>query len=435
MSEPLSYQEVPIGARQPEGRRSLPLRLAGPVVWGVAALLVVGVGACASTAIALAWVALVFVSGLLWARGMRGVRRSRGLVVLAWLEAAVRLNLPLTDFLQAAARGERGKLRRRLSELARALATGRPTGEAVTEAVPEISRRVAMQLTVAERMGRLAPALERITGRERFVQGQRARGSVLMRGIYPAVVLLVGAGAVLFLMAFVVPKFNELFRDFKTPMPPLTMSLFHAWTFLFYDTQLGLVLVILLLMGLLAVVGRSIREIATPWWPRTTPGWMIDAVAWRVPVLRTLARDRALADMCETLGESVRAGMPFPQALGEAAALDMNQSFRKKVLRWRDAALAGKEPAAAARAAGMPAVLAGFLDPGQRQADLPETLEFLARYFRARHARLTALIADASEPFITLLMGVLVALVMLAIFQPIVALINSVETPAWGGVL
>ncbi|HVX83306.1 MAG TPA: type II secretion system F family protein [Phycisphaerae bacterium] len=435
MSEPLSYQEVPIGARQPEGRRSLPLRLAGPVVWGVAALVVVAVGTCTSPAILFVWIAMVFISALLWSRALRGMRRARGLLVLAWLEAAVRLNLPLTNFLQAAAAGERGKLRRRLNALAQALATGRPTGDAVAEAVPEIPPRVALQLTMAERMGRLAPALGRITERERFGQSQRGRGTVLLRGMYPAVMLLVGSGVVLFLMGYVLPKFNEIFKDFHAPMPPLTAWFFKAAEFFYRDAVLGPLLVVLPLLALLAVVGRAMREIAAPWWPRTTPRRLTDAVAWRVPVVRRLARDRALADVCESLGEAVRAGMPFPQALGEAAALDMNLSFRRKVVRWRDAALAGKEPAAAARSAGMPAVLAGFLDPGQRQADLPDTLEFLARYFRVRHARLMALIADASEPFITLLIGLLVGLVMLAVFQPIVSLIDAVEAPAWRGVL
>ncbi len=443
MTQPLAYQTRKAGFSEPQGPLSILLRVAGPFAWGGAALFLVALGALvlglllpslAAAGATWAFIVLLLLGALLGARTMRAVRRSRGLMVLAWVDAAVRLNLPLNVFLLAAAEGERGAVKKRLQRVALDIGSGIPVGTVLARQVREIPPRATSRITVAENVGQLSPTLRRIMEQEGFGSSARAKGSALFRGLYPVIVLFTGVFVITFVMILIVPKFREIFKDFQVSVPPLTEYLIDISDFVANGGLLWLIAPLLALL-LFYVLARALREAFTPWWPRTTPRWMTDTLVWFTPVVRTLARDRALADACAFLGDALRAGMPLPQALGDAGQIDMNRHFRARLSRWRELSLAGISPPQAARAAGLPSVLSGFMEVGAHHAGLAEAFDFLARYYRTRHARLIALLTDGSEPLITLLMALLVGTIAYALFQPIVTLINATMQPQWGNVL
>jgi type II secretory pathway component PulF len=444
MTQAISYEPRKAGVSDPQGPLLILLRVAGPFAWGGAALFLLVVGiftlalllpGVAAAGATWAWLALLLMTSLLGARTMRAVRRSRGMLVLAWVDAAVRLNLPLHAFLIAAAQGERGRVKKRLERVAVDISTGVPLGTVLARQVREIPDRATSRLAAAEKVGQLAPTLRRIVEQEGFGSTARSKGSALFRGLYPAIVLLTGLYVAGFLLIFIVPKFREIFRDFNVSLPPMTERLLTVSNFVANGPIASLLAPLLLLLMLLYVLGRALREFFTPWWPRTTPRWALDTLVWCTPFLRTLARDRALADVCAYLGDALRAGLPLPLALGDAGQIQMNRHVQQKLAKWRDLSLAGIAPAPAARAAGFPSVLTGFMDAGVHNAGLPEAFDFLSRYYRARHARLVAVLTDASEPLITLLIALLVGAVAYSLFQPIVTLINAVMEPQWSNVL
>jgi type IV pilus assembly protein PilC len=438
MSHLLTYQpRIAAQAAGPDGPLRLILRVAGPFAWGFAALFVIALGGFVvgllfnvvlGVVAAWLWILFLLIAALVTVRTLRNVRKTRGALLLAWLDAAVRLNLPLHNFLLAAAAGETGRLKKRLQRLALDLSSGVSVGQILARQVPEVPPRLAAQIAAAERIGQLAPTLHRLTERPRLQPSAPRKASHLFRGLYPVVVLLTTCYLVTFFMIFVVPKFREIFKDFGVPLPTITQYVLAISDWI--ANEYGWLLILPLLFAFFALLARALREIFTPWWPRTTPAWLVEAFAWYVPLASRLARSRGYADLCQFLADALRAGLPFHHALSDASQVATNRFFAQDILDWRAATLAGQSPGTAARHAGMPRLLAGFLDAGT--GDTPEAFAFLARYYRARHTRFAALLSDALEPAVTLLVALLVGLVAFSLFKPLVVLIDAVMQPEWG---
>jgi type II secretory pathway component PulF len=239
---------------------------------------------------------------------------------------------------------------------------------------------------------------------------------------------------------FVMPKFVEIFKDFKTEMPPATLKLVRLSDFMEQNLWIAVVLLALLLLVLLMILARSLRFTFTPWWPQLALGTAARWVGECVPWVRNLSRWRAMADICLFIADAIRAGVPLPDALIAAAALDMPPPIRDSLMQWRTGLLLGAPIPEAAARAGMPRVLVGFLEasfaPG-REGE-PQTLaalfDFVGRYYRDRFSRLAVMLRSLLEPAMTVALGFIVLQIVLAIFTPLMVLLNSVmEYP--GGVL
>jgi type II secretory pathway component PulF len=413
-------------------------RLSGPLLWTLAGLATVGLVGTASFfgcsplgAVIGPMILLTLILGI--QRTVQRLREQRGMLVLQYVENAVRLNLPLVPFLWAAQRSERGMLSFRLQDVRALLSTGAPVGVSLRNAVPELPPRVCAVVTSGEHIGRLRETLSRALFYERTPSVPESEETILFRRVYPLViggfVMLLTTGIAI----FVAPKFREIFQDFRTRLPNITVWLWDItdskWIWFF-----GVGLMLLLLWR----VGESVRKTLVPWWPPLFSRRVTDAIAWRLPWLHSLARDRGLADVCQLLADALRQRVPMPDALGEASTLELNGEFRKQIVRWGHGVSRGLHVSDAAREAGLPDLLTGLLATlrgtatgGPEMPGSPEMLEFLARYYRWRFSRTAMVLRAAAEPAMVLCMGSIVAFVVLALFLPLRELINGVMD--WNG--
>lgn len=209
-------------------------------------------------------------------------------------------------------------------------------------------------------------------------------------------------------------------------MPWLTSSLIEVSNFLADGP--GWILLCLVVWAIIVLVGLSLAEIFTPYNRRRHPGRGIkDRLIWTCPLAHGLVRDRGLADVFDVLAEGLEAGRPLAEALPETQRLRLNKVLEQRLLRVAEAVERGMSLADAARLAGMPALVAGMVATGEASGTLAETCAFLARYYRARFSRTLILLQMAAEPVMVLTLGILVAIIVVALFMPLVTLIDSVS--------
>ncbi len=352
------------------------------------------------------------------------LRRQRVRVILSYLEQAVRLNLPLSPFLRAAASSERGQTALRLLELERVLAAGGGLGEGLAATVPECSTRVAAVVAAAERTGQLPAALRRVVREEAAAREPSVDRAVYAR-VYPLVLVLFCGGLMTGMMVFVVPKFREIFADFRIQgsLPPVTQGFINFSDWMCNDWGWFCVVPPIILI-FLCLLGMYVRTI---FFVERGPGLLqpiVDRVLWVVPGWHSMARDRGLADVCQYVGDALPGGATAQLALDSAADLPDNAVLRSRIVRWREGVERGMSLGAAAEAARLPALLVGLLSTGETAGNVPEALRFLARYYRVRFSRVFTLIIAAAEPLMILVLGTLVGLIVVALFQPIVALLG-----------
>lgn len=417
----------------PDTRRWRPLSIlswfASATAWtaiGIFAMLVIGGLLAFFTLPPVGFTAplLAFTLVLVVASAARDIRRRRALTALNYLEQAVRLNLPLAPLLASARLGERTGVARRVLHLEELLSSGASVADAVDAALPELPGRVLRSVRSAERLGRLPEALARASESER-PREPHDPARMFYRS-YPLILLAGVSLVVMLLMIFVMPKLQDIFKDFGLPVPWITRQLNS------FAIMLGPVVTLISILLVVTLAGRAMWDLFVPRHARIGVRWLTDPIEWSLPVVGRAAMDRGMADVCWLLAGAVDSGLPIDRAIAEAERLDTNAMLSRRIARWRTEVESGASLADAARRARLPHVLVGMLEGAT--PDTADVFRFLSRYYASRFSRTQALLRAAAVPLIALSMGIVVALVALSLFIPMINLIDRV-TPQMGRIL
>jgi len=376
------------------------------------------------------WVVLFFWLAVLCLLGSMGLmleyraRGRRAMVVLRYLEQAVRLNLPLPRFLQAAQRQEQPGVARVLERLRTELAAGRPLAEAVAATVPRFPRRYLEALALAEQRGRLAPVLARLVRQRQRIM-QRDQGPLIYRS-YPVIVLLFLITVIGMLAVFVIPKFEQIARDFQIELPRIMQ--WNLYLLREFETVLWIGWVALVLVLLARTLGLTWGSHLSEGLPRRTLG---QRIFWSLPLMRHVQRDWSLGQAMDAMADALAAGFPADHAVAEAATVTGDPRMRRRLFDWRERLTQGQPLGAAARDVNLPPLVVGMIAAAQDTADQRHVFDFLSRYYRTRFSRTIALLQAAAVPAMVLALGFLVAWVALSLFLSMMAMVDA-AMPQWG---
>jgi type II secretory pathway component PulF len=286
------------------------------------------------------------------------------------IAALVRTGLPLERGLTEVGGEFSGRLGRTMTALAERMSQGATLPEALAaerERLPRIYRAV---VEAGLRAGRLATALESLTGFVRaYLDSRRSIGVALC---YPLLVLVLAYGLFVLLVVHVVPRFLSAFDTFRIPVPAALSEL--GWlgeTAVYW----GALLPVLLACG-----------IAFWGWTGTSAGFR-QGRTWALlrifPWMRGLLRQNEAANFADMLGLLVEHGVPYPEALvlateasGDRRLIQLGQALAASVER-------GDSPAGAiGHGRALPPLLGWLLATGQNQAGLAGSLRAMAAIYR-----------------------------------------------------
>ena len=221
------------------------------------------------------------------------------------------------------------------------------------------------------------------------------------------------------------PKYEEIFQDFKLELPLLTQIMLPGAQWIVYPFTA------LLAVAFLVLIARAVGTIIAPSWSVVNPvRSLTDRIGWRVPPLRLVVRSRALADACHAAADALETGRPLVWAIDEAARAQTNSVLAGQLGAWAERIRNGEHPPDAARAAGLPDLLVGMLRT-TGGAETAEVLRFLARYYDSRFSRGAVLLRAALVPFIAIATGTPVCLFILSVQLPLIRLIDRVNELVW----
>jgi type IV pilus assembly protein PilC len=356
-------------------------------------------------------------------RAAKVIRDRRADAVLSYLDQAVRANLPIPTVLEAARRSEDGLLSARLGDLNRRLSDGDTLGDALADTVPEVPARAVQMITVGERLGQLPQALRWLNRPRIESELNEPPEEIALYGGYPAFLAVTLLLIVSLYMVFVIPKFEQIFKDFHTDLPSVTQDLL-----IIARSPLPQILAVGAALFVLAQLGRHLARLIRPIPGGRLPGATItDEIIWVTPIFGSAAHDRGMADVCAAVADGLDGGRPLHAVLAEASLLDVNRVLQGRVREWAAAAAAGAPPADAARAAAMPALLVGMLQSARGPEDTSQALRFLAGYYASRYRKVAVILRGLWIPFVVVTFGVIVGWVALSLFAPLSSLIQAVQ--------
>jgi type II secretory pathway component PulF len=239
-------------------------------------------------------------------------------------------------------------------------------------------------------------------------QSAKLRRQVIGAFIYPVFLLLLGAAAVFVLMAFVIPRFQELFISFNSQLPGPTRVLILISGFM---ANWWWAIVTAIAFAILLVIA-GLRKIAI----RTR----VDRMLLRVPVLGVMFLKLEIARLSQTLAALLQGGVPILDALRITADTVKNLTLRATFSTITKRVSAGEDLALSMETSGQyPSLVINLLKTGEETGELPEMLKEVSDIYEDEAERAVTGAVKLLEPILICVMGIIIAGIIAAVILPI----------------
>ena len=322
--------------------------------------------------------------------------------------------LPLSQALAALAeQTENARLRGVVVELARDIEEGRSLSDALAR-FPDLFGQVFVSMVRnGELTGRLDEALERLA--EYMDRDLEIRRKIREALLYPMIVLSVAAGVLAVFLTFIIPAFDRVYRSVGASLPLMTRLLVAGSR----SFRAGL--------PLIAVAGGIVVLPPVRHAIRVALAAPVQRLVLRLPRVGALAKSALLSRFARALGIMLRRGVPIVSALDVAGAVVGLQDFGPVVERLKRQIMEGHRLADAMRETGwftpMVIQMTGLgEESGRLDVMLDRAATLLEREFDLQMRRFFTML----EPALTLLIGGIVGILLVALYLPIFGLARAV---------
>jgi general secretion pathway protein F len=307
---------------------------------------------------------------------------------------------------------ERAAFRFIVLDVLRVLKGGRSLADSLGTHPDYFSDLYLNMVRAGEASGSLAIIFERLAEFERTRDD--LRNYIISSMIYPALLACVGAGSVIILLEFVVPRFATIFNGSSMKMPTPTMIMLEASRLV---NTYGLPVaggLIAALAAFRAYIGTAAGRL---WW---------DRARLKLPLLGDALLKAETSRFARAMSTLIGNSVPLVQSLGIAAATLNNRSISSAVVGISQGVKRGEGIAAPMRKAGVfPPLVSHLLTVGEETGRLDSMFTRAADIYendtRAAIKRFTAIF----EPAVILVMGIIVGALILSMLLAITS-INDV---------
>ncbi|HOU93819.1 MAG TPA: type II secretion system F family protein [Polyangiaceae bacterium] len=259
-------------------------------------------------------------------------------------------------------------------------------------------------------MNRLSVFLEK---RQKLIS--QVRGAL----VYPAVVVVIAGGLMTVMLTFVIPAFENMFKEFgggKDALPWITRMVIATSSGFISN----LPIIIPVVVGTIFGVSYAYR----------TPAGkhFIHRLQITLPVIGPTFRKIAVASFTRTLGTLLQSGVPILDALDICARTSGNVVIEQALQGVRQQISEGKnmaEPLAAAKV--FPDMVVQMIGVGEQTGALDQMLAKVADFYEEETDIAVAALMSMLEPILMAGVGGVVGVVMIAMYLPIFSLAGNIK--------
>ncbi|MFP4502363.1 MAG: type II secretion system F family protein [Candidatus Hydrogenedentota bacterium] len=343
-----------------------------------------------------------------------GVRHSDVTVFLRQLILLLEAGTPILKSLQTLARrGDRPAARALVGDIAEYVENGNPLWQAFDRHPRYFDTVFVNLIKASEASGTLVSVLKRVTQyrEEREIMNRRIRGAM----IYPIILVIACFGVLVLLTTFTIPQFEEMFAQQQIEVPAFTAYFLGAakwfamwwWTFL-----VGL--------GVLVVLYKV-------WYIRNPLRRMTaDRLKLKLPVLGPIIHKTALVEFSRTMSMLLKSGLGMMATLDLTRAAIHNAAVAHTLQHMRDSVEQGgglEEPMRQSRE--IPPVITDMYVTGEESGRVDEVAEQIANTYDEEVRIQVNNLGELLQPVLTLFIGSIVLLLFIALFLPILSLVQA----------
>ncbi len=254
-------------------------------------------------------------------------------------------------------------------------------------------------------IGRLADHIEREVA---FVK--KIRGAL----VYPAFVLVVVLGVMIFLSVFLIPMFEQLLTGMGQDLPTITKVVFAFSRFLRQKWYF-------LILGVVLLIG-GVKYILSTSWGKAL--W--DRLLLSLPVVGDFVRTAIMESIAANLYILVESGVPILTALDVVGGSTGNTVVAQEIKKVRERVREGVPLAYAMEESGFfDSIMVQMISVGEEVGELADMVRRIAVYYENEMEDKLSKFVSLFEPALIVVMAGIVGTLVASVFIPLFQLVNG----------
>jgi type IV pilus assembly protein PilC len=242
------------------------------------------------------------------------------------------------------------------------------------------------------------------------------KGKIKKALFYPAGVMIVAMLVSAVLLIFVIPQFEDVFKNFGAELPAFTMMYVKASRFMVAWWWALLAVMIGAIVGFITIYKRSIKI-----------QHLVDRMMLKLPIIGQILHQSAIARFARTLGLTFRAGVPLVEALEICGGATGSIVYNQAVMRIKEDVAVGYPLNMAMKQINIfPHMVVQMTAIGEEAGALDTMLFKVAEFYEQEVNNAVDALASLMEPFIMVFIGIVVGSMVLAMYLPIFKLAATI---------
>ncbi|MDD6337029.1 MAG: type II secretion system F family protein [Lentisphaeria bacterium] len=301
-----------------------------------------------------------------------------------------------------------------IGKVATSVEGGSTFSEALAQHPKSFDKLYLNMIRAGEAAGKLELILTRLAGfREKAA---KIAGKVKSAMVYPAIVLTIAIGITIFLMIFIVPKFEVMFTEMLdgAKLPVITQVVMNISSWLQHNIVIAIILVVIIVIAMKFIL-------------KTEKGrFYFDKGIYTAPVIGLLISRNAISKFSRTLGTLMGSGVPVLNALQIVRDTAGNELVSKAVQQVHDAVKEGEPMAPPLSATKIfPDMVISMIEVGEETGKLPDMLEKIADTYDEEVDNAVSALTSMIEPLMIVFLAVIVGGIVIALFSPLITIIQT----------
>ena len=334
--------------------------------------------------------------------------KSADLAALCWqLATMLEGGIPITTALDIISEDtDNAQLQGILKQISEKVKKGQPVSECVAE-YPKVFNRLCCAMVLAgETGGNLAKAIGKLA--EYFENRDKLAKKVKGAMAYPIFVLSFIIIIVIFIMAFIVPRFRKIFDQIGGTMPAFTRGFMG-----FYDALRENLFYIIGLVIVLIVIATLIS--------RTKKGhYFFSKLSLSMPMFGNILSQAFVATFCRTTSTLLASGVSVLEAFTILMGMTDNDIIKSAITQARENIVGGSNISLSMSSAGFfPNMVIKMIQVGEESGLMPEVLAKTSEHYERKVDSTVTMLLNLLEPIMIISVGAVVSVVVIALYLPI----------------
>ena len=334
--------------------------------------------------------------------------KSGDLAALCWqLSTMLEGGIPITTALDIIGDDtDNTQLQGILKQISEKVKKGQPVSECVAD-YPKVFNRLSCAMIMAgETGGNLAKAIGKLA--EYFENRDKLLKKVKGAMAYPVFVLSFIVIIVIFIMAFIVPRFKKIFDQIGGTLPAFTRG-FMAFYDMLRHNLLYIIGLVIVLMVLASVFSRTKKG-----------HYIFSRLSLGMPLFGKIFVHAFVATFCRTTSTLLASGVSVLEAFTILTGMTDNDIIKTAITQTRENIVGGSNISLSMSSTGFfPNMVVKMIQVGEESGSMPEVLAKTSEHYERKVDTTVTTLLSLLEPIMIISVGAIVSVVVIALYLPI----------------